>query len=153
MAASKKQIRQSQQPRGKAIVQGGNPDEYYQRHPSWNFAGCDKEKWSIQAKNTQDIFWNEIFPHFQFWETQTWAEILLKAKKQNHSITPESLNKAAADRLLELYIEADSLISLRTGSTHRIYGYMDGSVFHILWVDLEHGDNSNCVCRAYKKHT
>lgn len=74
-------------------------------------------------------------------------------QKQNHSINVGELSKAASDRLMELYIEAESLISLRLNGTHRIYGYMNGAVFNILWVDLEHGDNAACVCRSYKKHT
>ena len=71
--------------------------------------------------------------------------------KKNHSINVTALNKAASDRLAELYIEAESLISLRLTGTHRVYGYMNGAVFNILWVDLNHGDNTSCVCRAHKK--
>lgn len=92
-------------------------------------------------------------PHFQGWETQTWKEILVNAKKQNHSIEASELNKAASDRLIELYVEAEAIISLRLTGTHRIYGYIKGSVFNILWVDLNHGDNNTCVCRSRKKHT
>lgn len=86
-------------------------------------------------------------------EIQTWSEILVKDKKQNHSINVESLNKAAQERLAEKYIEAESLISLRLTGNHRLYGYMTGRVFHILWYDDRHGDNRDCVCRFYLKHT
>ena len=84
---------------------------------------------------------------------ETWREILVDSKKQNHSIEVGSLNKAASDRLVELYVEAEALISLRLTGTHRVYGYIKGAVFNILWVDLEHGDNTACVCRSRKKHT
>jgi hypothetical protein len=86
-------------------------------------------------------------------ESQTWNEILVKDKKQNHAIDVDDLNKAAQDRLAELYIEAESLISLRVTGNHRLYGYMMGNVFNILWYDDEHGDNKTCVCRSYLKHT
>ena len=86
-------------------------------------------------------------------ETQTWSEILVKDKKQNHAINVYDLNKTAQERLEEKYIEAEALISLRITGTHRLYGYMEGSVFHILWYDIEHGDNETCVCRSHKKHT
>lgn len=99
------------------------------------------------------FFWNEILPHFQGWESQTWKEVLVNAKKQNHSIKVNELNKITMDRLTELYIEAEAVISLRLTGTHRIYGYMKGPVFNILWIDLKHGDNSTCVCRTQKKHT
>ena len=153
MAVSKKNVKQMKKPMGNSIGQGGNPDQYYSQHPAWNFSSCDKENWSLSSVETRKIFWDELLPHFQGWETQTWGDILVDAKKQNHSIDIKNLNKAASDRLVKLYIEAESLISLRLTGTHRIYGYMKGHVFNILWVDLEHGDNETCVCRSQKKHT
>lgn len=108
---------------------------------------------SIYSDDVHKIFWDEILPHLQSWETQTWGNILIDAKKQNHSIDIKGLNKIALDRLADLYVEAEALISLRLTATHRIYGYMKGAVFNILWIDLEHGDNVTCVCRSRKKHT
>lgn len=153
MAGSNKKIRQTKEPKGRRIDQGGNPDQYYSQCPTWKFSNCDKENWSLQSNEVQEIFWDEILPHLQGWETQTWGNILVDAKKQNHSIEVEDLSKRAIDRLVRLYIEAEALVSLRLTATHRIYGYMKGPVFNILWVDLEHGDNTLCVCRSYKKHT
>jgi len=152
-AKKQKKVIQSQSPKGKIILDGGNPNQYYSSHPSWNFSSCDKKKWSIWATETKDIFWSEIFPHLQSWEGMTWSEILVAAKKQNHTLDSKNLSKSATDRLSELYVEADSLISLRMTGTHRLYGFMSGSAFNILWVDLDHGDNENCVCRSYKKNT
>lgn len=63
------------------------------------------------------------------------------------------MNKVAQDRLFEKRIEAESLISLRLTGTHRLYGYMTGRVFNILWYDDDHGDNAECVCRSRLKHT
>jgi len=153
MADSKKKVKQKKEPRGNYIGQGGNPDQYYSQHPAWNFSCCDREKWSIFSDEARRIFWNELLPHFQGWETQTWSNLLIDAKKQNHSIRVNDLNQIASDRLAVLCIEAESLISLRLTGTHRIYGYIQGAVFHILWIDLNHGDNDTCVCRSCKKHT
>lgn len=153
MADSKKKVKQTKSPKENYISQGGNPEQYYLQNPSWNFSGCDKEEWSLLSDEVHTIFWNEILPHLQSWETQTWGNILLDAKKQNHSIEVSSLNKVAMNRLVKLYIEAESLISLRLAATHRIYGYIKGAVFNLLWIDLYHGDNAMCVCRSYKKHT
>lgn len=153
MADSKKRIKQTKEPIGNHIGQGGNPDQYYSQHPSWNFSSCDPKYWSLYSDKVHEIFWKEILPHFQAWESQTWGNILIDAKKQNHSINVKDLNKIASDRLIELYIEAESLISLRLTATHRIYGYMKGAVFNILWIDINHGDNSTCICRSHKKHT
>ena len=153
MAESKKKVKQIKEPEGNRIGQGGNPDRYYSEHPSWNFSSCDKKYWELNCEGVHKIFWDEILPRLQEWETQTWNEILIGAKKQNHSIDVKALSKRASDRLIELHIEAEALLSLRLNGTHRIYGYMNRAVFHILWVDLEHGDNQNCVCRSHKKHT
>jgi len=153
MGDYRKRVKQGKEPKGNHINQKGNPNQYYLLRPAWNFSGCDKEKWSLLAEKVREIFWKEIFPRFQCLETQTWNEILIDAKKQNHSIEVTDLNKAAIDRLMELCVEAESLLSLRVTATHRIYGYMKGGVFNILWVDLDHGDNLTCVCRARKKRT
>lgn len=73
-------------------------------------------------------------------------------KKNNHSIDVNLLNKVARDRLVELHIEAEAIVSMRLSATHRLYGYMTDKVFNILWFDDKHGDNSQCVCRSEKKH-
>ena len=78
---------------------------------------------------------------------------MVTANKQNHSLNLKDLNKVAQDRLISMYIEAESLISLRITGTHRLYGYMVGRVFTILWYDDNHGDNEKCVCRSHLKHT
>lgn len=153
MVASRKKVKQSQNPRGNSIGQGGNPDKFYEEKPSWNFSSCDKQCWNIYSDNVQALFWEEIFPYLQNLESRTWADILIKSKKQNHSIEVNSLNKDAINRLEELYIEAESIISLRITATHRIYGFMNGAVYNILWIDLYHGDNDTCVCRSKKKYT
>lgn len=155
MAASKrkKQIKQKEIPKGKGIVQGGNPEQYYAKTPVWSFLSSDQEKWPFTKEHVGDLIWEEILPRLKAFETQTWSEILVKDKKQNHAINVYDLNKTAQERLEEKYIEAEALISLRITGTHRLYGYMEGSVFHILWYDNEHGDNETCVCRSHKKHT
>ena len=109
--------------------------------------------WPLSKNSADDLFWTEILPHLKGFETQTWSEILLRAKKQNHSIDVDYLNKGARDRLDERHIEAEAVYSLRLSGTHRLYGIIDGSVFSLLWFDADHGDNDTCVCRARKKYT
>ena len=155
MAASKKKkVSQKEIPSNeRRIVQKKEPESYYDKNPSWNFHTCDNEMWSFSKENAGDYIWSEIIPHLKGLESQTWNEIFLLAKKQNHSISCLTLNPIAQKRLSEKYIEAESLCSLRLNGTHRIYGYMNGSVFNILWFDPCHGDNDKCVCRSTKKHT
>lgn len=149
--ADYKKIKRKENPEEKSIRKEGNVDAFYKNHPAWSFAGCDRKHWSIYAPEIRKIFLDEILPYMQALETRTWSEILVDAKKQNHSIQADRLNKVAIDRLTELCVEADSLISLRVSGTHRIYGYMDGQTYHLIWIDLQHGDNTHCVCRSRKK--
>lgn len=155
MAGSKKnkQIKQREIPKGKSIAQGGDPEQYFSQNPAWTFANSDQEMWAFSIEHIGDLIWSEILPRLQALETQTWGEILLKDKKQNHSLDLDDLNKVAQDRLASKYVEAESLISLRVTGNHRLYGYMSGRVFNILWYDDDHGDNSKCVCRSHLKHT
>jgi len=154
MAASKnKQPKRIQEPQIQSVRRGEDPQKYYQYHPSWAFASCDHDRWAFSETSIGSIFWSEIFPKLRDLETRTWNEILLGAKKQNHSIPVEGLNSIAAKRLEELHIEAESVISLRLQGKHRIYGYMVGAVFNILWYDPNHGDNDTCVCRSKLKNT
>ncbi|MDO4324088.1 MAG: hypothetical protein Q4C61_16365 [Lachnospiraceae bacterium] len=155
MAGSKrkKEVKQREFPDGKRIAQGGDPERYYSENPAWTFANSDQEMWAFSQDHLGELFWAEIFPRLKSLETQTWSEILVRDKKQNHSLDLNELNKAAQDRLASKYIEAESLISLRVTGNHRLYGYVTGRVFNVLWFDDDHGDNNKCVCRYCLKHT
>ena len=130
-----------------------NPSQYYSQNPAWTFANSDQDMWTFSKEHVGEVIWTEIIPRLRALETQTWSEILVRDKKQNHSLDLNDLNRVDQDRLITRYIEAESLISLRVTGTHRLYGYMTGRVFNILWYDDEHGDNSKCVCRSHLKHT
>lgn len=154
MAGSKKKrVIQKEMPQDHYVTQMQDPDSYYKEHPAWSFKSCDAERWQFTSENIGDAVWTEILPYLQNLETQTWKDVLLAAKKQNHSIDVRKLNVVAQRRLTELYIEQDAIISLRLSATHRLYGYIIGRVFNILWYDNNHGDNDACVCRAKQKHT
>lgn len=130
-----------------------NPSQYYSQNPAWTFANSDQDMWAFSKEHVGEVIWTEIISRLRALETQTWSEILVRDKKQNHSLDLNDLNRVDQDRLITRYIEAESLISLRVTGTHRLYGYMTGRVFNILWYDDEHGDNSKCVCRSHLKHT
>lgn len=130
-----------------------NPSQYYSQNPAWTFANSDQDMWAFSKEHVGEVIWTEIIPRLRALETQTWSEILVRDKKQNHSLDLNDLNRVVQDRLITRYIEAESLISLRVTGTHRLYGYMTGRVFNILWYDDEHGGNSKCVCRSHLKHT
>lgn len=153
MAACKKKVAGINLPQVKKVVQADNPNAYYDESPAWVFSTADKECWAFSEDRIGNVIWSEIIPYLQNIETQKWKDILLTAKKQNHSIQADSLNKAARDRLTQLHLELDSIISLRITGNHRLYGYLVGRVFCLLWYDDDHGDNADCVCRSHLKHT
>ncbi len=128
-------------------------DDYYHLQPSWRFSACDSKMWSITDVHVQSIFWTEIHPRLVSLESMKWSDILIQDKKQNRAIKISDLNKIAVDRLDELMIELDAIISLTLRGKHRIYGYIASGTFNLLWIDLEHGDSHTCVCRSYLKHT
>lgn len=155
MAACKKNkiIKQTKTPGKSTVVQKSNPEQYYSECPAWRFSSMDKEKWTLDLERTDISTWTEIFEKLNEFDGKTWQDILISSKKFNHSIDTSLLNKCASDRLEKLHIEAESIISLRFSGTHRLYGYMTGHIFNVLWYDDNHGDNNTCVCRSWLKHT
>ena len=145
----KKNIKQKEQPEGYIIKDIQDPDTFNNTSPSWRFSACDNKVWTFSSEQFMQI----ILPKLKQWEKCTWNEILIRSKKENHSINPSSLNKLAHERLECLMIEVNAVISLRISGTYRLYGYRIGSIFYILWFDTNHGDNNTCVCRSHKKHT
>lgn len=155
MAGSKKskEIKQTSKPTG-GIRVGGDPDSIMGCHPSWGFITCDQDgAWAFSHDRLGEVFWTDIFPKLRELESMTWGQITINAKKQNHSMNIDSLNKVARDRLIQLHIEAESILSLRLGGTLRLYGFMVGSAYNILWYDDDHGDNDTCVCRSNLRYT
>ena len=153
--APKSEVRQGGTP-SPGIKLGGDPDSIMKEHPSWRLASCDMEpniRWSFHEPRLSHDFWTTIFPKLQDFERMTWSDIFISAKKHNHAIDVASLNKSARDRFSELCIEAEAIHSLRLGGTIRLYGFLTGPIYNILWYDNDHGDNSTCVCRSVKKHT
>ena len=148
-----KKIKQKKDPKSREVQQIEQPDAYYSKTPRWAFGSCDKRKWSFTVDGAGTAFWDEILPHFQAWENMTWQEILVSHKQSNHSINVKDLNKEARDRLIDLKIGTDSIISLRLSGKHRLYGIITDATFCIIWYDTDHGDNPDCVCRSHLKYT
>lgn len=137
----------------KAIV-SVSPESANKYHPVWSFSKCDHNgDWSFSKEKLRDIFWDKVLPVLKGLETQTWNDILVSSKKQNHSISVEKLNICAQNRLKQLRLYYDEVISLRVEGKIRIYGIRDLEKLFLLWCDLNHGDNDTCVCRSSKKHT
>lgn len=164
-STKKRKIKSGGQPKGRSFghtvqartsFERENPDRAMSRHLSWSISDCDTDpniRWAFHKERLSEELWDTILPKLKEYESMTLSAIFVDGKKQNHGIDVGRLNAAAQKRLEELHIEAEAVHSLRLGGQLRIYGYLDGTVYHIIWYDDDHGDNAACVCRSYKKYT
>ncbi len=123
---------------------------------SWGFQIIDTDpscRWSFCQDNLDPTFWADVAHKMGNFETMTPAAIFVNAKKSNHSIRVNDLEKDAKDRLHELGLHLERIFSIRIEGKGRLYGYMNGTVFLLIWYDKDHGNNNRCVCRSYLKHT
>jgi len=119
--SNEKKVKRAHTPIDKEVRFGGDPDGVYKQKPSWEFTRCDQQgKWAFSKENVGVDFWEKVFPFLRSIGTQTWNQILLESKKQHHTIDVQELNKCARDRLKELHIECDEVISLRVSGAVRI---------------------------------
>ena len=44
VSKKKKEVKQRENPNGRFIAQGGDPEQYYLEHPAWTFANADQER-------------------------------------------------------------------------------------------------------------
>ncbi len=115
------------------------------RRPKWRFKkrDCEHERWCLEVTNS-------LLEKLTNFESMTWSQILIEAKKKNHHIKTYDLIKEAQDRLIDLKLDDyDEVCSLRLDGTHRLYGILDeDGVFSIIWNDCEHE-----ICPSRKKNT
>jgi hypothetical protein len=71
-------------------------------------------------------------------ESMTWNDIVVKAKKRNHTVLVSKICKEARDRILALRLDIDELVSLHLTGTERVWGYRDGAILNVLWWDPYH---------------
>jgi hypothetical protein len=124
-----------------------DPEEYWRKRPSWRLHWaqmCDPFGWHILSAEKAA----EIRDKLAGFESRTWAEILVTAKKQNHLVSVGDLEPEARKRLSQLGIFVDQLASLHLSGTERVYGVLEEGIFSVLWWDPNHE-----VCKSQKKHT
>ncbi|OMC47367.1 hypothetical protein A5742_24450 [Mycolicibacterium fortuitum] len=74
----------------------------------------------------------------------TWREVKAmttggrEGHKKHHDQPVSSICTQAQQRLGELQVDVERVFRLRHGSAIRIWGYLAGPVFRILWYDREH---------------
>jgi hypothetical protein len=125
-----------------------DPTSYHERKPSWRVSRIDLVDpygWHrLSATELHTI--RDKLAHF---ESMTWADILIKAKKHNHSVPISDLCSQAQGRLKEIHCDdLDELLSLHLSGLERVWGILDRGVMTLLWWDPKHQ-----VCPSLLKHT
>jgi hypothetical protein len=105
-----------------------DPTSYHERKPSWRISRIelvDPYGWHrLDGPGLQSI--RTKLAHF---ESITWSDILIKAKKQNHSVPISDLCSKAQKRLKEIHCDyIDELLSLHLAGVERVWGILDQGV-------------------------
>lgn len=119
------------------------------KHINYNDSDSLNPAWRVSNLETVDPFgWHKITDQetmnvirekLKGFESMTWHEILIKAKKQNHSIQREKLCPDAQKRLRALNLDdQDDFVSLRVTGEQRIWGIKQHNVLLLLWWDPGH---------------
>jgi hypothetical protein len=115
-----------------------DPTSFNDKKPSWRVSRmefADPFGWHTVTANEL----SHIRQKLSNFESMTWNEILVKAKKNNHSVAVDALCAMAQKRLRDIhYGDLDELVSLRLGSIERVWGILQEGVLIILWWDPEH---------------
>jgi len=145
---AKKQPKTGKEPHStKTPSKNVDPNSYLQKNPTWRFNKIDSAHPEWSMKNCCD-FNESVLDKLVDFERQTWSEISIVSKKQNHHVSVSGLIKDAQKRLDELKIYEDEVFSLRLSAKERLYGILKDGVYQIIWYDSEHR-----ICPSIKKHT
>jgi len=118
-------------------------------HPAWSVKNLEMVHPDFGWQKIDEQKLNEIREKLGNFESMTWHEILVKSKKQNHSVSIPELSNMAIKHLQDMHqIDIDHLISLHLSGKERIWGIKDRNILILLWWDPGH-----LVYPSYKKHT
>ncbi len=125
-----------------------NPDAYLALNPSWRIGKVDLvDPFGWHCLDQDSI--HRIRQKLSEFESMTWSEVLIKARKQNHPVPVSHFNKPARSRLAALALDdQEELLSLRLAGKERIWGILVRGVLTLLWWDPHHR-----VCPCDLKHT
>ncbi len=125
-----------------------DPDVFYEQSPSWRIRRIkmvDPHGWHVLDSSTVGYIREKL----SSFETMTWSQILVVAKKHNHLIAVSEICREAQEHLAEINMEdIDEVLSLRLSSRERVWGVLDRGVVELLWWDPEHS-----ICPSPLKNT
>lgn len=111
----------------------------------WSESSLDKEfdvggDWNLSSKEVKSLL--ELLASLQ---GMTWREVKelkfnsrRKTRQLHHSQPVTSICSRAQKRIRELNLDIEEVFRFRHGNTMRLWGYMEGARFCILWFDRQH---------------
>ncbi len=125
-----------------------DPTGFLGLKPAWRIGKMefvDPFGWHIVTTDVLDFIRKKL----GYFESMTWADILIVAKKHNHTVTIDQLCTRAQKRLKELHLDdIDGVVSLHLSGVQRVWGILNAGVLALLWWDPVHA-----VCPSLKKNT
>lgn len=119
--------------------------DWFAMKPAWRVSQLEmRDPYGWHSLDAATL--NYVRTKLSNFESMTIAEIFVKSKKQNHSVSKRLLCNDAQKRLDELRLyDVDKLHSLRLEAKKRVWGILIENVIHLLWWDPEHA-----VCPSLK---
>ena len=105
-----------------------------QSTPTWSFSLCDFDG----PFSWESADWPQLTAHLKLLEQSRLSEIFGERRRGNHQPRQEQLSTTAQDRLKELRLDPERLVSLRLNQPRRLWAIRDGSVLALLWWDPHH---------------
>ena len=116
----------------------GEPFRWAVDEADFDYAGA--WDWDLKPAETRHML--EILANA---EGKTWREIKAERaashrhnRAKHHAMPLEDLCPEAQSRLVERQVDADALFRFRNGNMMRLWGYLQGSTFKVLWFDRGH---------------
>lgn len=126
------------------------PDtDVLERCPVWRFSGADLEGvWAVQGLADGDVL-EDVLDKMADFESMTIKQLFHTGGHPGKLYEVSELPDHAHGRLVEISRDdEDRIARLRLTGTQRLYGFLRGHVFHVLWWDPDHK-----VWPSTKKHT
>lgn len=114
----------------------GQPPDPFQLKPTWRLSAIDMDgPFAWRGISGPDLL--RVQDYLTRLERMKWSEILGRSTG-NHQPKVNLISAAAQQRLRELDIEVERLVSLRLTSLERIWGIREEAACSMLWWDPKH---------------
>lgn len=137
--------RRGRRQRKQATKSAAPPEAINGKKFCWSAAEVDHEykgdwEWKLSAKDIADLL--KLLEDLSELTWQQVKDMRTGSKRRlrplHHDQPISSICRSAQQRLTELQVDVESVFRLRHGNMIRVWGYLVGPVFKILWYDRDH---------------